>query len=586
MLRPLIAALGIALPLSLVAHAQTPIVSDWGHHGGDALAQRYSPLAEINRDNVSDLEVAWTFRAGELLGQVAPILAFGRLYFATPGGSVIALTPDAGTEIWRHAASPARSAPTSGKREERHHVIGLAAWQDPLPAASGVCVRRLFFLAPDRALLALDAESGQPCSDFGAVGVVPLDRAASAASPPLVHIDAVIVSDRSGVRAFDARTGAARWTHSRPATGPMSLDDARGIVYVPAFGNTLVALDAAAGTLLWQRELIHRDLWGYELEAQPALVDLEIEGRSIAAVVQGTHTARLFVFDREHGTPLRGVSERAVPGSLVPGLTASPTQPFPDTPALADIEAIVPDDAWGLTFWDRGKCRARIARHRNEGLFTPPGTRGTIVRPSRSSGIGPAGVAIDGARRRIIATVTHASELVTLIPPGEIEARRESADPSRAEFSRLDGTPYGVQREPLVSPWDLPCVRPPWGTLVNVDLEANRIVWEIPLGSSAASLPAALPTRDFGLPGVGAPIVTAGELVFVAASSDNEFRAFDLETGAELWKHELPAGGQATPMTYRAGESDAQYVVIVAGGNDGLQTRRGDYVVAFQLPRK
>lgn len=579
MFRRFIALLGCALSAPL-ACAQTPIVSDWGHFGGDLLAQRHSALAEINRENVADLEIAWTFRAGEVLGQVAPILAFRRLYIATPGGSVIALDPESGAAIWRHTSRTAHAA-----RDDSSAWLGVSAWQDPLPAASGVCVRRVFATLHTR-LLALDADSGQPCPDFGVDGEVPLDNTEAPIAPPVVHVDAVVASDRNGIRAFDARTGAARWKHARPAAGAISVDAVRGLLVAPAFGNTLLALDATTGRLVWQRELIHRDLWGYELDAQPSLVDLQLGDRSVAAAVQGTRTGRLFLFDRESGAPLHGVTERPVPRSLVAGQVPARTQPFPDTPALSAVEPIGLDEAWGLTFWDRGKCRAQLARHRNEGIFTPPGTRGTIVFPGRASGIGAGGLAMDLARNRAIVAVTHIPEIVTLIPPAEIAAREASEDHARAEFSRPRGTPYGTQREPLVSPWGLPCTRPPWGTLVNVDLEENRIVWQIPLGSSDALLPAWLPSRDFGLPNAGAPIVTAGELIFVAASSDSQFRAFDLETGAELWKHELPAGGQATPMTYRAGGADTQYVVIVAGGHDALQTPRGDHVVAFRLPRK
>jgi len=250
-----------------------------------------------------------------------------------------------------------------------------------------------------------------------------------------------------------------------------------------------------------------------------------------------------------------------VPQSTVPGEEASPTQPFPATPALLEQRALRPTDAWGITVWDRGRCRTLIAKYRNEGIFTPPDPRGTILSPSFLGGVNWGGIAYDTRHQHVFAAVNHVPMIVTLHAPHEPPEIR-----------------------PLLSPWGLPCTAPPWGTLVSVDLRKNRIAWQVPLGSTEGAGPWFAPVRSFGAPNMGGPIATAGDLVFVAAAADSYLRAFDIETGRELWKYRLPAGGQATPMTYRAGKEQRQYLVIAAGGHGGLGAARGDYVIAFALP--
>ena len=245
-----------------------------------------------------------------------------------------------------------------------------------------------------------------------------------------------------------------------------------------------------------------------------------------------------------------------------------------------------PGDAWGLTFWDRGKCRELIAALRNEGIFTPPDTRGTLLLPGYLGGVNWGGIAFDEDRGRVIAAVNLLPMRVTLLPRADFEREARSGSYPYAEFGRQAGTPYGLRREPLLSPWGLPCTAPPWGTLVSLDLQRGRIVWQVPLGSAQGLMPWFVPSRDFGLPNMGGPIATAGGLVFIGAAMDSYLRAFDVDTGRELWKYRLPAGGQATPMTYRAGPDQRQYLVISAGGHGPLGTPRGDYLMAFALPTR
>jgi quinoprotein glucose dehydrogenase len=644
---------GATLPRA--AHAQSPDASDWGFYGGDAFGQHYSSLDQIKRDNVDSLTVAWTYRTGELgdgfarssklTFEATPVLAFGLLYLETGTNIVIALDPETGVQKWRYDPKIDRK-----RRYSDVAARGVSIWEDSDPKRQdpknqGNCANRIFVGTLDARLIALDAASGRLCSEFGTGGQIDLtsnlrirDRGDyEVTSPPAILGDMVVVGssvgdnratdvERGVIRAFDARTGAQRWsfdpipdgpTHpaapewnlSQAATtgaanswGVMSVDEEHGYILVPTgsaspdffggkrlgsnrFANSLLALDAASGKLAWHQQLVHHDLWDFDLAAQPALVDIEVQGIPVPAVIQATKTGMLYVFDRTKGQPLFPITERPVPRSTVPGEEAAATQPFSSVPSLVSQRKLSPRDAWGVTFWDRGKCRDLIASHRNEGIFTPPDTRGTILSPSYIGGVDWGGIAVDQSRQRIFAAVNHLPMVVTLLPAQTLEQQEKSDDFPTSEFARQAGTPYGMRREPLLSPWGLPCTAPPWGTLVSVDLRRNRIVWQVPLGSTEGIGPWFAPTRNFGTPHMGGPIATAGDLVFVGAAMDSYFRAFDLETGRELWKYRLPAGGQATPMTYRAGHDHRQYVVIAAGGHGGLGTPRGDYIVAFALPK-
>jgi quinoprotein glucose dehydrogenase len=427
------------------------------------------------------------------------------------------------------------------------------------------------------------------------------------------------------IRAFDARSGtllwafdpipdspthpaAAEWNLAQAATtgaanswGLMSIDEDNGLVLVPTgsaspgyfggtrlgsnrFADSLLALDARSGKLVWHQQLVHHDLWDYDLAAQPVLGDIEVQGVPVPAVIQATKTGMLYVFDRTKGQSLFPINEKPVPPSFVAGEQASPTQPFSAIPSLVSQKPVDPADAWGVTFWDRGKCRDLLSAHRNEGIFTPPDPHGTILSPGYIGGVNWGGIAFDEQRQRVIAAVNHLPMLVTLVPQAELQEQIRSGNYPNSDFAKQAGTPYAMRREPLLSPWGLPCTAPPWGTLVSVDLRRNRIAWQVPLGSTEGIGPWFAPTRDFGMPNMGGPIATAGDLVFVGAAMDSYFRAFDIETGRELWKHRLPAGGQATPMTYRAGRNQRQFIVIAAGGHGVLNTPRGDYVIAFALP--
>jgi quinoprotein glucose dehydrogenase len=593
------------------------------------------------------LQLAWTHRTGELgIGfvradklafEATPILIDDTLYLSTPTDIVIALDAATGKHRWRHDPKIPRHLHYAEATSR-----GVSWWSDEAADANVPCAERIFIGTLDARLIALDARTGQACADFGnngsvdlAAGARPTERGEYlVTSPPAIYRDLIIVGSAIGdnravelergiVRAFDARSGEQRWswdpipttaaeattrgwteesarkTGGANAWSMLSVDAGRGLLFVPTgsaspdffggersgennYANSLVALRAETGALVWHRQLVHHDLWDYDLAAQPMLIDIEREGKSIPAVVQATKTGMLFVFDRETGEPVFEIVERPVPASTVPGEMASPTQPFPATPALVSHAAITPQDAWGLTVFDRGRCRELIGQYRSEGLFTPPSLQGTILSPGFVGGVNWGSLAFDHQRQLILAAVNHVPMVATLVPRQQFEPMRDSGSYLDSEFARQSGTPYGLRREMLASPLGLPCTAPPWGTLAAVDLRRNAIRWQVVLGSTRDRTPWFVPARTIGMPNMGGPMVTAGGLVFIGAATDNYLRAFDIETGRELWKGRLPAGGQATPMSYQVG--GRQFVVIAAGGHGGLDTKRGDYIVAFALP--
>jgi quinoprotein glucose dehydrogenase len=638
----------LAIGTSVAAFAQD--AGDWAQYGGDEFGQRYSPLIEIDRDNVARLEVAWVHHTGELgegfaradkmAFEATPILIDATLYITTPTNIVIALDAATGTESWRYDPKIDRD-----KRYSEATSRGVSAWREPYPKAAGVCTLRLYLGTLDARLIAIDGRTGKPCTDFGVRGEVDLKTGIRirdpddylVTSPPAVFRDLIVVGsaigdnravdiERGTVRAFNARSGELRWSwepipmqSSDPASrewsasaaartgganawGVMSVDPARGLLFVPTgsaspdfyggerlgsnrYANSLVALDAATGKMVWHQQLVHHDLWDYDVGAQPVLVDLVREGRSISAVVQATKMGLVFVFDRETGAPVFDIRERPVPHSTVPGEQSSATQPFPVLPPpLVSHGRVKPEDAWGLTFWDRGRCRELIGKYRSEGIYTPPSFEGTILYPSYVGGTNWGSIAFDSQRQWAVVPVSQLPMVVTLLKTEDVRPMARSGDFPDSEFALQTGTPYGMRREALLSPLGLPCTPPPWGSLSAVDLRSGEIKWQVPLGSTRDLAPFFVPSRTLGTPNLGGPIVTAGGLIFIGAAMDNYLRAFDIDTGKELWKGRLPAGGQATPMTYRAGPGNRQFVVIAAGGHGGLGTDQGDAVVAFALP--
>jgi quinoprotein glucose dehydrogenase len=434
------------------------------------------------------------------------------------------------------------------------------------------------------------------------------------------------------VRAYDASSGALRWSwdplppgesfiettdetgeqvrYRRGTTNAwsvLSVDHERGLVFVPTgntapdyyggqregldyYSSSLVALDAATGEVRWHFQTVHHDVWDYDVPAQPVLFDFPGEsgpgeGGMIPAIAQTTKLGHLFLLNRETGVPIFPVEERAVPITGVASEVLSPTQPFPTRPAPLHPQTLTPDDAWGFTPWDRGKCREKIESLGYDGPFTPPSTEGWIQYPSYFGGSNWGSLAVDSKRKLMVLNMSRVAAELTLVTRKEADEELAATNREREgpDNEPQLGTPYAVRRTFLVSPLGIPCSPPPWGVLMGVDYSTGEVRWEVPFGTTEDLAPVPIGLK-LGVPNQGGPIVTASGLVFIAASMDDYLRAFDSDTGEELWKGRLPAGGQATPLTYRTSEQQRQFVVIAAGGHAMMGTRLGDAVVAFALP--
>ncbi|MCB0632598.1 MAG: PQQ-binding-like beta-propeller repeat protein [Saprospiraceae bacterium] len=680
---------------------------EWPVYSADRLGTKYSSLDQINTGNVSQLELAWTFRTGDSRQgtgstiECNPIIVDGMMYLTSPGLKLIALQAATGEEVWRFDPYAGRQAGGVNR--------GVTYWTNGND-------RRILYVAGSN-LYALNADSGQLVPEFGKEGIVDLyeglDREVrtmwvTAATPGIIYKDLYILGSTLGegpaaaapghIRAFDVRSGEQKWIfHTIPhpgefgyetwsedswqhlgganAWGGFTLDEERGIVYCGTgsstydhwggnrigqnlFANCILALDAASGERVWHYQVVHHDIWDYDIPCPPNLVQVEQDGQLIDALAQPTKMGHLFVLNRETGEPIFPIEEVPVPASTIPGEASWPTQPFPPVALRYSGQHFDQNNVTNRSPEAAAYVRARLDSMTTGSIFLPPAVRPSVTLPQFNGGTDWGGAAYDPVNRQLIVNASNEAEWISMVKaepakvitqhelgrslygsicsachgfgnprnPGSPSLKTIAQEKSKEEISQVllngkgsmptfanlsdderqaivaflkdEGRDMKLDREQLQlsfaqeipyvatghnefkDPDGFPVNTPPWGTLSAIDLDAGRIIWQVPLGTyrelEAQGLP---PTGTFNM---GGPAVTAGGLIFIGAAMDERFRAVDQATGKTLWEYQLDAGAYATPATFEV--DGKQYVVIAAGGGGKPGTRSGDAYYCFALP--
>ncbi len=601
---------------------------DWPVYGAEG-GTRYSTLKQINRENVTRLKPAWTYHTGDVSDgtelnvksafESTPLLVDGVLYVVSSFDRLIALEPETGKELWAFDPKLDKTRP-----QMLYANRGAAFWSDGKD-------RRLFYGTLDGQLWGIDAATGKPIDSFGTGGFINLrqgmvDPSAKATggrgygmtSPPAVYNNVVIcgsivpdaepLGPNGDVRGFDARTGKLIWRfHTIALPGEFggdtwegdsakgrgganmwsipTIDTKRGIAFLPLtspahdyyggdrkgaglFGDSLVAVDAETGKRLWHFQTVHHNLWDYDIPAQPTLVTVRHEGRMVDAVAQVTKTGFTFLFERTTGKPLFDIVEKPVPASDVPGEAAYPTQPFPVKPAPYARQSFRAEDLTDVTPESRAYCGKLIEGAVFGSLFTPIGIKPTVLFPGTNGGANWGGASYDPETHTLYVNSMDVGMIFKMV--------------KMPETSKL---PYRTRGLGASRFWDTnqyPCQKPPWGNLTAINLDTGEFRWRSVLGVVDALVEKGLPPT--GTSNIGGSMVTAGGLVFIGATNDSRFRAFDKDTGKEIWTTRLPASAHATPMTFFSKKTNKQYVVVAAGGGNKYNDKFSDSLVAFCLP--
>ena len=631
---------------------------DWQSYGRTAFGDRYSPLAQITPDNVSKLVPAWTYRTGDLPGpndpgettaENTPLKVNGMLYVCTPHSQVIALDPDTGKEIWRFDPKLSTQKAANFKGWAHMTCRGVSYHDDAAYAATAqsptepsaatstnACPRRIFLPTADTRLIALNADTGKMCEDFGDKGQIDLSANIGgftpggyySTSPPAVTKNLVVIGghvtdnlstdEPSGViRAFDVHSGRLVWnwdsgnpddttpiaegqiyTRNSPNMWSMfSVDEKLGMLYLP-MGNQMpdqwggnrtpasekysagvTALDIDTGHVRWTFQFTHHDLWDMDVGGQPSLMDLKTADGVKPALLASTKQGSIYVLDRRNGEAIVPIHETPVPQGAVEGDHTSPTQP------MSELHMMPPTlherDMWGVTPFDQLLCRIDFKSLRYDGIYTPPSLQGSIVYPGNFGVFDWGGISVDPVRQIAFLNPSYMAFKSKLVPAAEVasgpgrKSETEGVQPNK-------GAPYGVILEAMLSPIGLPCQAPAWGYVAAVDLTNHKTLWKHKNGTVRDSSPVPIPLT-MGVPSLGGTFTTASGVAFLSGTLDQYLRAYDVRNGKQLWEGRLPAGGQTTPMTY-TGKDGKQYVLVMAGGHGSLGTKQGDYVLAFKLP--
>lgn len=669
---------------------QTPD-GEWSAYGRTNYGQRYSPLTQINTNNVKNLELAWQIQTGDVKGpndigettyQATPLKIGNALYMCTPHNWVLALDADSGKTLWKfdpkveknlqrqHQTcrgvsyyagqagmdstplvandeansdsaindTTANNTAITNKSAMHSNMMVQKVTGNTFENASKQCDAKIFIPTSDAKLYALDPNTGQRCQDFGEDGALdlmhnmPFTQAGYyySTSPPIVVGNTIVVAGAindnydvnspSGViRAYDVNTGELLWnwdsgdpdntapfdvndpTQTYKTSSPnswaiASADEELGLVYFPMgnrtpdqlgsyrnaaeekYATSVVALDINTGEARWVQQFVHHDLWDMDTPAQPTLLDLDTNDGVQPALVVPTKQGDVYVLNRATGEPIVPIKERDAPqGYLIAGEHAAPTQPYSglsfEPPMLKE------KDMWGASLIDQMMCRIEFNQLNYDGRYTPPSTNGSIVYPGNFGTFNWGGIAVDPENGVMFGMPTYLAFTSKLIPKetlGDVETNK-----GEQGVNANEGADYAVEMGPFLSPLGVPCQQPPWGTIAGAYLATGEIAYQRKNGTVQGLSPIPL-KLELGVPGIGGPIITKGGLAFLSAATENNFRAYDLKNGDVLWNVRIPAGGQATPMTYLNSKGE-QMVVLVAGGHGSVGTTIGDYVVAYKL---
>ena len=607
----------------------------WYTFTGQLNAQKYATADQITPDNAGRLQTAWQLHTGDIsdgskkdgppstVWSATPLFVNDTVYVSTPFYRVLAVEPDTGKVKWTFDSKSILKGLTQGELKTR----GVAYWQAETPVAGEACQKIIYIGTMDAHLFALDADSGAPCTSFGQNGVLDVNQwntvngkwPLSLLQPPTVYKNqlfigwagkdwAEAVQPPGSVFAVDALSGKLNWKFNAippdldPKTGTsnvwtsMSVDTDNNLLFLPVsspspdfFGGdrtapmplstSVTALNTDTGAVVWSYQIVHHDIWDYDTNSAPVLVDMQQDGKTVPALVASTKEGFLFVLNRLTGKPIFPIEEKPVPASDVPGEQAAATQPWPTTP-----EATTPDQFPGIStladLSSGGYCSRTLAGLRYDGRFTPPSLKGSLAYPATAGGVEWGGGALDPTTNTYVVNSSSVAQIYKLIPRADYDKLSAAPGASEQGYFPMTGAPYGLQLTTFLNPLGMPCWNGPYGTLSSYDMNTGKLLWREPFGQ-VQKWGFYMP-ESWGSVTIGAPVITKTGVIFIGASMDSRVRAIDLKTGRVLWTSlvDAPAVSEPAIYTYKG----KQYVLFTAGGNSILEPKVGDQLIAFALP--
>lgn len=613
-----------------------PVGPVWNSFHGQLSAQKYSPLTQINAGNVGSLKLAWQYHTGDVsdgsgklpatVWSATPIFANDTLYLGTPFYRIVALDPATGKERWSFDTHSTLKALTQPALKNR----GVAYWQAENPIPGEVCQKIVYLGTMDARLFAVDADTGKPCPHFADNGVLDVNKwndinahwPLSLLEPPTVTGDHLLLgwagkdwalekAPPGTVFSINARTGEREWALNilpddvRRKSGTanvwtaMSVDEKLGLVYLPVsspspnywggnrkepipLATSTTAVDIKTGKVVWSRQWVHHDIWDYDINSAPTLMDITVDGKTVPALVQATKMGYLFVVNRKTGEDIWPIEERPVPAGDVAGEVYSPTQPVPTRPAPLLDQAAKPKVWWLADLVGFGQCSRLFDKLQYEGMYSPPTTKGegVLAYPDSAGGVQWGGVAFDPRSQTAVVNVSHITQYIKLWPRKDYE-RVAGGSGNEQGFYPQEGAPFGMSLRNAFNWLGMPCWAPPFGELVALDMKSGDVKWRRPVGVSQKYgfyMP-----ESWGSPTIGGPAVTAGGIIFIGGSMDAKVRAYSLATGEQLWSNIVQAPVVANPAVYEY--KGREYVAFVAGGNSIIKDQVGDQLAVYALPR-